>query len=89
MITPFWPDQKWFPDFICLAIEPPRRAQTITVASMDCNNSRSNSKVMKSIQLTAGKLTSQSVPRVASQKKMPGKSLTPGQRNQAELPEDI
>ena len=56
-----------------------KKIQTITVAPMECHNQGGNSKSHESIQLTAWKLTSPSVPRLASERKLPGKSLTPGQ----------
>ena len=44
IITPFCPDQDWFPEIMCPAIEPTEKVQAITMAPMVCNNIGSNSK---------------------------------------------
>ena len=78
MITPFWPDQSWFPEIMYLLMELPRRFRPSQWLLWSVTTKEAIPKVMKRIQLTAWSLTSLSVPRMASEKKFPGKSLTPG-----------
>ena len=80
MITPFWPDQKWFPEVICLAIEPQRWFRPSQWLLWNANTRDAIPKVMKNIQLTTWRLTLPSVPGKAKEKKLPGRSLTPGQK---------
>ena len=63
MITPFWPDQSWFQEIICLAIEPPRRFRPSQWLLWNARTQEMIPKVMKSIQLTVWRLTLPSMPR--------------------------
>ena len=70
MMTPFRPDQSCFLEIMHLAIEPPRRFRPSQWFLWNATSKEAIPKVMKSIQLTAWRLTSLSVPRVASEKKL-------------------
>ena len=70
---------KKFPEFMHLPVEPPRRFRPSQWLLWNATTWEEIPKVMKSIQLTAWMLTSSSMPKVASERKLLGKSLIPGQ----------
>ena len=80
IITSFCPDESWFPEIIHLVTKPPRHFWPSQWLIWNARTREATQKVMKSIQLTAWRLTSPSVPGMVSEKKLPGKSLTPGQK---------
>ena len=80
MITPFWQDQSLFPDTMCLVIELMKRFRPLHWLLWNASSREAFSKVMKGNQLTSWRLTSPIVPEVASERKLPGKLLTPGQK---------
>ena len=79
MVTHFWSDQSWFSEIMHLVIELPRRFRPSPQLLWNVITLEAIPKVMKSIKLTAWRLTSQSKPTVVSKRKSPGKSETPGQ----------
>ena len=77
MITPFWPDQSWFPEIMHLGTEVPRHFWPSCWLLWNATIREAIPRVKKS---TAWRLTSPSVSRMASEKKLPGRSLTPRQK---------
>ena len=61
------------PEIMCQAIEPLRRFRPLQCTLWNTTTRRAVPKVMKNIQLTTWRLTLPSVPRVASEKKLPGR----------------
>ena len=57
MITPFWPDQTWFPEIMHLVTEPPRHFPPSLWLIWNATTKGAIPKVMKSIQLPVWKLT--------------------------------
>ena len=57
LITPYWPDQCWFPEVIRMAVIPPRRFKPHKWLLTNATTGEAIPKVMESIKLTAWKLS--------------------------------
>ena len=57
LITPYWPDQCWFPEVIQMAVLPPRRFKPHKWLLTNATTGEAIPKVMESIKLTAWKLS--------------------------------
>ena len=57
LITPYWPDQCWFPEVIRMAVLPPRRFKPHKWLLTNATTGEAIPKVMESIKLTAWKLS--------------------------------
>ena len=57
LITPYWPDQCWFPKVIRMAVIPPRRFNAHKWLLTNVTTGEVIPKVMESIKLTAWKLS--------------------------------
>ena len=80
MITPFWTDQSWFLEIMHLVTEPPWNYLPSQCLLHNATTREAPQQVMKIIQLTTWRVTLPCVPGMASEKKLPGQWLTPGQR---------
>ena len=57
LITPYWPDQCWFPEVMWMAVIPPRRFKPHKWLLTNATTGEAILKVMESIKLTAWKLS--------------------------------
>ncbi len=57
LITPYWPDQPWFPEAVQMMVEPPRRFAPKETLLWNQTTGKPIPEVMKKVKLTSWKLT--------------------------------
>ena len=65
LITPYWPDQCWFPEVMWMTVIPPRRFKPHKWLLMKGTTEEAIPKVMDSIKLTVWRLSTEYVGEMA------------------------